>query len=116
MESSFLVLVIVGGVEREQRVEPFEFVRDKLKPPSKNPHVMPAVLSRSPILVPPNWTVSPVTVEQVSPTGSESLTSVSPPLPSPIVAPPGLLSIVTPLVCPEIRLIAPSGEGPKLVP
>src|SRR5579864_1933423 len=48
--------VTVEVVLRLHPVLPFEFVIVRSNPPSKKPHVTPAVLSRSPTLGPPIWT------------------------------------------------------------
>ena len=66
------------------------------------------------MFLPPIWTCA--LPEHTSPTGSASLTRVKPPLPSGTVSPLSFCCMVTPLVCPEIRLRAPGVEGPNVVP
>src|SRR5579885_609810 len=97
-------------------VVPFELVTDRSKPPMNAPHEIPAALSRSPIFLPAIWTWLRVGAEQTSPTGSASLISVSPPLPS--LTSKLLLGFrltAIPLVCPDMRLSAPGVDGPNTV-
>jgi hypothetical protein len=65
----------VDVVLREQPVVPFSFTVDRLKPPSKKPQLMPAVLSRSPMLTPSICALL-LAEAQVSPVGSTSLIRV----------------------------------------
>src|ERR1700732_3017179 len=89
---------------------------DRLKPPMNPPHVTPALLSRSPILVPPIWTWLRVGLEQTSPIGSGSPTTVNEPsLPPSTSSPVPFRVLETPLVWPETRLSKPGVEGPKVV-
>jgi len=57
-----------------------------------------------------------VVVEQTSPAGSASLMSVNPLAPSSVKLPVPLELLITPLVWPLIRLIAPTVDGPYVVP
>jgi len=80
-------VVISDVVLRLHPVEPLGLVAVVSKPPSNHPQETLAALRRSSILVPVMLKVSPVVVEQISPAGSVSLKSVSPPLPSSTSAP-----------------------------
>src|SRR5580658_5796756 len=106
---------MVERVLRLQLVVPFELVIVRSKPPSKKPQETPLSFSRSPMFLPAKFPRL-VELEQTSPVGSASLTNVMPPFPSLITEDSAPLIVCTPLVCPEIRLMAPSVEGPKLVP
>ena len=63
----------------------------------------------------PDRLIDEVVLEQISPVGSASPMSVSPPDPSATTAVPGLTVLMTPLVWPEMTLIAPGVDGPKMV-
>src|SRR6202034_128607 len=104
----------MGEVDcRLHPVLPSGFTICRLNPPANQPQVMPAALSRSPIFCPPICAVP--LPEQTSPYGSGSPITVYPPFPSPTKLPVPPVWFTTPLVWPEIRLIAPTVEGPKLV-
>jgi hypothetical protein len=84
-------------VERAQPVVPLGLVMVRSKPPSNQPQVSLAVLSRSPMFL-PDRLIDEVVLEQMSPVGSASPISVSPPFPSAMTAPPGLTVLTTPFV------------------
>src|SRR5882757_11317749 len=106
--------MLTAAVERAHPVVPLELVMVRSNPPSKKPHVTLAALSRSPMFL-PDMLKFLLVEEQMSPAGSASLMSVNPPLPSATTAVPGLTALITPFVCPEIRLRAPGVDGPKVV-
>src|ERR1700733_1163369 len=93
------------------------------KPPSNQPQVMLAVFRRSPTFLPAISVVGAVVDEQMSPCGSLSPNIVKPPWPSATMLLMVLVGLVpllaakptAPLVWPEIRLTAPSVDGPKFV-
>jgi len=67
-----------AGLERLQPEVPLGLVMVRSKPPMNAPQVTADALSRSPIFFPPSCTVVPV--EQTSPVGSRSPTSVPGPV------------------------------------
>ena len=111
-----------------------------VKPPSNQPHVFPAALSKSPMFLPVKYTVlveaqssnagsaSPIIVPlrmSVSPTNNVGMpVGAAQSRPRSIThtmsvqlwlsSDPG--GTTTPPVCPEIRLIAPGVEGPNVEP
>src|SRR5271156_2677802 len=119
---------------RLQPVEPLSLMVCRLKPPTNEPQGILAALSRSPmfLLVIRTWIDG---LEQVSPLGSISPTSVKPACPSGTAAPaaassgpiaaivlgvPGgrragaMTGNVAPLVWPENISSAPGVDGPKV--
>ena len=66
--------MLTEPVERAQPVVPLEFVMLRSKPPSKQPHVRLAALSRSPMFL-PDMLKFLLVEEQMSPAGSASLMS-----------------------------------------
>ncbi len=63
----------------------------------------------------PDMLTDEVVLEQMSPVGSGSPITVKPPFPSGMTPLPGLTVLMTPLVWPETRLMAPGVDGPKVV-
>ena len=98
---------------RLQPVVPFGLVTVRSNPPANQPQESPAAFSRSPTFLPLMVTWLRVGAEQTSPIGSASPIRVRPPWPSATSSPDPLSVALIPLVCPEIRLIAPGEEGPK---
>src|ERR1700720_4205976 len=90
-------------------------VMERLKPPWKKPQEMPAAFNRSPMFL-PDMLKYEVVEEQTSLAGSASLMSVKPPWPSGMTVPVVPTWLMTPLVWPEMRLMAPGVEGPKVEP
>src|SRR5271156_5374170 len=107
--------MLTAPVERAHPVVPLALVIERLKPPSKKPQVILAAFNRSPMVL-PDMLKFALVEEQTSPVGSASPISVIPPLPSATVAEATFRGLMTPLVWPEMRLTAPTVEGPKLVP
>src|ERR1700678_868406 len=102
-------------VLRAQPVVPLALTACRLKPPTNEPQVRLAALSRSPMLLAVDMTVfDAVGFEQTSPKGSSSLVSVKPPLPSATVPAGVTAGLVTPLVVPANMLSRPGVDGPKL--
>ena len=110
------LVVLADHRGRGPQVHRIALVRFRLNPPANHPQVTPAVLSRSPMFFPPISALNRVGDEHTSSSGSASLTSVSPPFPSPTTSELGpFADAITPFVRPEIRLIAPGVDGPKFV-
>src|ERR1700691_1366460 len=102
-------------VERAQPVVPLLLMVCRLKPPTKEPQGMLAVLSRSPMFLAFDEVVV-VLLDHRSPVGSTSPIKVKPPVPAGgsclLVPPPG----TKPLVWPANILIAPGVDGPYWSP
>src|SRR5271170_1323085 len=119
---------------RPQPVEPLSLMVCRSKPPTNEPQVILAALSRSPMFL-EVIVAAMVVLEQVSPAGSRSPTSVKPPWPSGTAAPAAARSgpmaaivlgvpggrragertgTVKPLVWPENISSAPGVDGPNV--
>src|SRR5512135_1955667 len=103
---------------RRQPVLESGLVTVRSKPPMNEPQLTPLALSRSPMFLPPSWTVAPT--EHTSPVGSRSPTSV--PVPSWPTGPLLATTLdevpdrVAGQVLPATRFNTPGVEGPKVVP